>query len=499
MMFLGIDVGYSVIKAALYDAEGKEVTLSRERVKFLNPKPGFYEASMSELWNKTRKVIRSLTKRTAPSAVKAVGFSGGGAGLYSLDERLRPVGTIVTPMDLRAKDILDEWIKTGVHETIFKKIGQNLMTGSALPVLKWIKENERKKYDKIKHLLSRKDFVRFKLTNKLATELSDTCYGYTNVETQSYDKEIFEILGLVEMFHALPELKENSYDMAGYVTKEAARETGLIEGTPVAAGAHDACCNTIGVGAIKNNMVCAGGGTWSINLLVVDKPILNRNWCCEHFVEKGKWMLEGASPTSTVNLEWFIENLGETQIEEARKKGKSVYQICEREIEEVDTGIIYLPFLSGFPWRYPYQLNASAGFLGVREEDGKREMLRALYEGVAFMHAVHIEEFDKRLGVSEIRFTGGAAKSEVWGQMMADVLGKKVAVVDKEETGCFGAALLAALAVGEIKSLEETDSLVHVGKEYYPKRDYSKKYETFKDICNSFGKMWNSLESLRGS
>lgn len=79
MMFLGIDVGYSVIKAALYDAEGKEVTLSRERVKFLNPKPGFYEASMSELWIKTRKVIRSLTKRTAPSAVKAVGFSEGGS------------------------------------------------------------------------------------------------------------------------------------------------------------------------------------------------------------------------------------------------------------------------------------------------------------------------------------------------------------------------------------------------------------------------------------
>lgn len=118
---------------------------------------------------------------------------------------------------------------------------------------------------------------------------------------------------------------------------------------------------------------------------------------------------------------------------------------------------------------------------------------------LAFMHAVHIEEFDKRIGVSEIRFIGGAAKSEVWGQMLADVLNKKVAVVDKEETGCFGAALLAALVVGEIKSLEETESLVHVVKEYYPKRDYSKKYETFKGICNSFRRMWNSLESLRVS
>jgi len=496
-MLLGIDVGYSVIKAALYDEEGKEVALSRERVGILNPKPGFYEASMSELWIKTRRVIRDLARRVDPSAIKAIGFSGGGAGLYSLDERLKPVGNIVTPMDMRAKDILDEWTRTGVHDKIFKKIGQNLMTGSALPALKWFKENERGKYDRIKHLLSRKDFVRFKLTDELATEISDTCYGFTNVETQSYDKEVFEILGLDEMFDALPELKENSYDVAGYVTEEAERETGLKEGTPVAAGAHDACCNTMGVGAIKNNMVCAGGGTWSINLLVVDKPMLNKNWCCEHFVEKGKWMLEGASPTSTINLEWFIRNFGEAQMEEATKKGKSVYEICEKEIKEVDTDVIFLPFLSGFPWRYPYQLNASAGFLGLREDDGKMEMLRALYEEVAFMHAVHIEEFDRKVGVSEVRFTGGAAKSEVWGQMLADVLKKKVAIVDKEETGCFGAALLAALAVGEIKNLEETESLVHVVKDYYPKGDYGKKYETFKKICNSFGETWNRLEALR--
>ena len=495
-MLLGIDVGYSVIKAALYDAEGKEVALSRERVELLNPKPGFYEGSMGELWRKTRRAIRCLTRRIDPSTIKAVGLSGGGAGLYSLDERLRPVGNMITPMDLRAKEIVEGWIKTGIHEKIFKKIGQNLMTGSALPLLKWIKENERKRYDKIRHLLSRKDLIRFKLTGELATELSDATYGFTNIETQSYDREIFEILGLDEMFDALPELKDSSYDIAGYITKEAARKTGLPEGTPVATGAHDACCNTIGVGAIKDNVVCAGGGTWSINLLVVNKPMLNRNWCCENFIERGKWMLEGASPTSTINLEWFIRNFGETQVRRAKKEGKSVYQICEEDVKGVDTNVIYLPFLSGLPWRYPYQLNASAGFLGIGEADGKKELLRALYEGVAFMHAVHIEEFDKRLGVSEVRFTGGAAKSEVWGQMLADVLGKKVAVVDKEETGCFGAALLAALAIGEIKNLEETGRLIRIVREYYPKRNYSRKYETFKGICNSFRSVWDSLEAL---
>lgn len=496
-MFLGIDVGHTAVKAAIYNVEGKEVALGGERVKTFNPKPGHYETSMDNLWTQTRKVIRSLTRQIDAQTIKAISLCGGGNGFYPLDEKMKPVGRGIPALDRRAKYVIDRLRKTGKLEMLFKKIGMPPLPGCVPVILRWMKENERERYDKIEHILSRKDFVGFKLTNELATEISDACFGVLNVKTQSYDEEIFEILGVNEMFSALPELKDNSYDITGYVTKEAAEETGLKEGTPVAAGAHDACCNTLGVGAIKNNMVCTGGGTWSINLLVVDKPILNWKWSCESFVEKGKWMLEGSSPTSTTSLDWFVEHFYEDEKKRAKREGKSVYQICNEEIENVDTNIIYLPFLLGLPWGYPYQSNASAGFIGISKEDGKKEMLRALYEGVAFIHAAHIEEYQNNIGVSEIRFTGGAAKSEVWCQMLADVLRKKIVTVDKEETGCFGAALLAALAIGEIKNLEETAKLVNVKKEYYPKRDYSTKYEIFKESCGSFGDIWDSLENLK--
>jgi L-xylulokinase len=496
-MFLGIDVGQTVIKAGLYDTEGKEAALSSERIKTLNPRPGCYETSMDDLWIQTRKVIKDLTKQIDTRTIRAISFSGGGNGFYPLDEKLKPVCMGILGLDRRANYIIDRLKKTEAFELLFEKIGMPPWPGCVPVILRWFKENDKQNYNKIKYILSRKDFVRLKLTAKLATEISDACFGLLNVRAQSYDKEIFEILGVSEMFDALPELKDKSYDIVGYVTREAAEETGLKEGTPVAAGAHDACCNTLGVGAIKDNMVCTGGGTWSINLLVIDKPILSWKWSCESFVEKKKWMLQSASPTSTTSLDWFIEHFFEVEKKEAEKEGKNIYGVCDEGVKKVGTGMIFLPFLMGLPWGYPFQSNASAGFIGISKEDGKMQMLRAVYEGVAFIHAVHIEEYEKSIGISSIRFTGGAARSEVWCQMLADVLKKKIVTVDKEETGCFGAALLAALSVGEIKNVEESAKLVHVKKEYYPKGDYGKKYKIFKESCTSFGKIWNGLESLR--
>jgi L-xylulokinase len=495
-MFLGIDVGQTVVKAALFNEEGKKIAISDTKTKTLNPKLGYYERDMDDLWNRTREIIRDITKKVDPKDIKAIGLSGHGSGCYPLDEMGKPVGNGILASDQRAKEIIKGWKKDGTLGIFLGKTGITYSPAIMPVLLLWYKENDKKKYNKIKHLLFCKDFIRFKLTNKVATDISDP-YGVLNVKTQNYDEEIFELAGVSELVSALPQLKDKSYDLAGYITEEAARGTGLKEGTPVAVGAHDACCNTLAVGAIKDNIVCTGGGTWSINLLVTDKPYVSQRWYCENFIEKGKWMLEGASPTSAINLEWFIENFCEKEKERAKKEGKTVYQICDEEIKGVDTNILYHSFLLGLPFHIPFQRNAMASFIGINKADGKKEILRALYEGVAFAHRAHIEEYEKAMGIGEIRFTGGAAKSAVWAQMLADVLGRKVTIVDKVETGCFGAALLGTLSIGEIRSLKEAVALIGIKEKYYPKKDYNKKYEIYKRSCSSLGEIWNDLEDLR--
>lgn len=496
-MFLGIDVSHTAVKAVLFDLEGNEIAKGSERVQKYSPKPGYYETSMQELWSQTAKVLKGLTRQVDPNSIQGIGLSGGGNGFYPLDRDLKPVGRGIPVLDHRGEDIVRELKTTGMYDELFRKLGMPVLPGSVPILLRWFKDNKRGEYDKIRHILARKDFVRFGLTGDVSTEISDACFGLLNVQTQEYDEEILDILGVREMMDALPELRPNSYDIAGHVSKKAAEVTGLKEGTPVVAGAHDACCNTVGAGAISNNIECTGGGTYSINLLVVDRPILNPSWSCECFVKKGTWILEQSSPVATSSLDWFVEHFCTDEKEKAQEEGKSVYQICDAEVDGVQTGIIYLPFVMGLPWGYPFQSNASAAFLGMRIEDNKKQVLRALYEGVSFMHALHIEQYEKEIGVSEIRFTGGAANSTLWCQMLADVVGKKIVTVNVKETGCFGAALLAALGTKEVRSLEDTSKLIAPKRIYYPQKDYGKKYQTFKQCCEAFGDVWNKLEDLR--
>ncbi|MEM3714421.1 MAG: FGGY-family carbohydrate kinase [Nitrososphaeria archaeon] len=497
-MYLGIDVGHSVIKAGVYDYEGNELAIEQEKVALISPKKDYYETSMDELWDRTRYCIRKLATKFG-NTIKVVGLSGGGNGFYALDSSLNPIGNGITALDKRANYIIEELKRRGEYKILFEKIGMPLLSSFPPILLRWYKDNDRKNYYKIRHILNRKDYVRFRLTGEISLELSDACFGLTNVYTQGYDKEIFELLGVSEMFDVLPELKDNSYDIAGFITDEAEKETYLKRGTPVVAGAHDACCNTLGVGGISNNIMVCGGGTFSINLLVVDKPILNMRWSCENFVKKGKWMLEGSSPTATVCLDWFIKNFYEYEENEARKMGRNIYKIVDEKIVSRKTYILFLPFIMGLIWNYPYKNNVSACFLGIRNEDTKEDMLRSIFEGVTFAHMLHIEEYEKNIGLSEIRFTGGASKSEVWCQMLADVTKKRVITTTVNESGCLGAALLGMLGIKEIKCLEEIPNLIKIKKVYMPKEDYSRKYEIFKESCLALDRIWNELEKLRSS
>jgi len=497
-MFLGIDVGHSAMKAVVFDDDWNEAVSAHANISMYVPKPGHYETSIKELWSQTKKVLREITEKVNPNLIKGIGICGGANGLYPLDENLNPVGRGITILDQRAKYIIDKLKKEEKYDTLFRKLGMPVLPGAASVVLRWLKDHEYERYRKIKHILARKDVVRLKLTGDVSTEITDACFGLLNVRTQEYDEEIFEILGIEEMIDALPELRPNSYDIAGFITEQASRETGLKEGTPVVVGAHDACCNTLGVGAVRNNIVCTGGGTWSINLLVVNEPLLNPMWSCESFVEKGTWILEGSSPTATISLDWFVKNFCSEERRIAEERGESIYKICDEEISDIETTIIYLPFLIGLPWNYPFQSNATAGFLGIRMEHSKKEFLRAVYEGVTFIHALHIEQFEKNIGVSEVRFTGGAAKSEIWCQMLADVLEKRVLTVDKEETGCFGAALLAAIGVGEINDVQDVVKFIKIKKVYKPREaeKYRRKYEIFKLCGKVLSEVWNRLEEL---
>ena len=498
-MFIGIDIGHTNVKAVAYDADWTVAGVHGIEGGMIHPSDDRTEIPIEQRWEIVLECLDEL-ESDVDGEIEGIGLAGGGGGLYPLGADGEPAMNGVPLLDERTRGgLFDRWDDDGTRRQISEITGIPLPPGGVLIMLRWLKENQPGTYDDIAHVLNLKDAVRYRLTGELANEISDATFSLTNHRTQDYDHELFELAGVTEKWDALPELKSASHEVAGHVTPEVERETGIPAGTPVVAGAHDACANTLGVGALGADTVTTAGGTWSLSTMALDEPaVALDSWCCENFLERGTWMLEISTPTGTVSLDWFVEDFCDPERERAEREDRAIWDVIEEKIAGVETNAVFHPFLFGNPWGYLYQDNASGSFTGLRPTDGRIEMLRAVYEAIAFMHRWQVDLYDEAFGVEEVRFTGGAARSDFWAEMFADVMDKPVVVTEKAESGCFGAAMLAAIGVGEIDGLDTTASLVEIDEVYRPgETDYDPKYRSFRTLAGRMEGVWDEHDALR--
>jgi L-xylulokinase len=498
-MFIGIDIGHTNVKAVAFESDWSVAGEYGVEGGMVHPTEDRREIPIDQRWEFVFECLDELEAQIQ-GEIDGIGLAGGGGGLYPLDADGRPAMNGVPLLDERTRGgLFDEWKGDGTRRAISEITGIPLPPGGVLIMLRWLKENDPATYEDIEHILNLKDVVRYRLTGELANEISDATFSLTNHRTQEYDRELFELAGIEDKWDALPDLHPDSYDVAGHTTAKVERKTGIAEGTPVVAGAHDACANTIGVGALGEGKVTTAGGTWSLSTKALDEPAVDLDsWCCENFLETGTWMLEISMPTGTVSLDWFVEDFCGPERERAEAENRVVWDVIEETIADVETSAIFHPFLFGNPWGYLYQDTATGSFTGLRPTDGRVEMLRAVYEAIAFMHRWQVDLIDDAFGVDEVRFTGGAARSEFWAEMFADVMNTPVVTTTVGESGCFGAAMLAAIGTGHLDGLGETTDLVETEKTHRPgETDYDDKYETFRDIAGELEPTWDAHFELR--
>jgi L-xylulokinase len=500
-MFIGIDIGHTNVKAVAFDADAgwEAVGSSGTEAGMEHPTEDRNEIPIEARWEVVLDCLDGLQDQIHPEGVDGIGLAGGGGGFYPLDADEEPFTNGIPLLDERAKGLIERWKRDGTYREISEILGTPLPPGSALLSLRWLKDNRPDRYETIEHVLSLKDVVRFRLTGERAMEISDATFSFTNHRTQEFDDELLELAGVPEIRDALPELKAASYEVAGHTTPDVEDRTGIAAGTPVVAGAHDACANTLGVGGMEEGVVTTAGGTFSLSTQVVESPMLRLDrWCCENFLETGTWMLEISMPTGTISLDWFVDEFCHAERERAEAEGRVVWDVIEEKIADLETTAMFHPFLTGNTFGYVYPDNATGAFTGLRVQNDRAEMLRAVYEAIAFMHRWQIDLFDDAFEVEEVRFTGGAAKSEFWAGLFADVLGTTVTRTTKEESGCFGAAMLAAIGVGEIDSLESTTRFVEIEDEFHPDGvSYDRKYETFRKMTEGLESVWDEHHALR--
>ncbi len=491
---LGIDNGGTVTKATIYTAEGKEIATASEKTQLIMPKPGFTERDLPELWAANCRSIRGVIEKSSikPSDIAAVASTGHGNGIYLVDDELNPVGNGIISTDTRAKEYVKNWYSDGTFQKILPKTMQSIWAGQPVALLAWMNDNEPETVRKTRWVLMCKDYIRLRLTGEPYAEITDmTGTSFMNVGTAEYDEEVLDAFGLSAIRSKLPDVK-GAADVCGSVSAEAAGETGLAEGTPVAGGLFDINACAIATGIIDDSKLCCIAGTWSINEYISREPVVAE----DHFMTTlycipGYYLIGDSSPTSASNLEWFVTNFIESL---APGKG-NVYNACNDTVESVqpeDSSVIFLPFLYGSN----AGPDASAGFVGLNGYHTTGHLLRAVYEGVAFGTKVHLNRLARyRVLPNTARVSGGAAKSKVWMQMFADVLQKRIEITENEELGTLGAALCAGVSVGVFDTFEAgTDKMVRTKHCFEPDKDadgiYTEKFKKYEETVEALQNVW---------
>jgi L-xylulokinase len=456
---LGIDAGGTAVKAAAYSLDGAERGATGRIFRPLTPAPGHAERDCVALWQAVCEVVRAVLAEASLTGadIAAVGVTGYGNGLYLVDGAGRPVGNGLLSADVRAVEIVEDWRRQGLEAEATALTGKPFWPGSSLALLGWFRRHRPELLERAAALLCGKDYLRLRLTGRIAAELTDqSTASLVPLDRRARDPKLLALVGLADCSRLLAELIEPSA-IAGALTAEAAAVTGLRAGTPVSAGCCDNLAVMFGTGAIGPGEVVVMAGTWGLHQAIVDRrPPPGRIGFVNHAMAPGQWLLIEGSPSSASSFEWFVETFlrheggGEPA---THAPAAHAYELCNRAIaatDPADPPVFFLPFLNGAV----DELHARGSLVGFSTWHRLGHAVRAVYEGVAFEHRRH---FERLLSVcvrpDSARFAGGPARSPEWAAIFAATLGLTLEVPEGEEFGARGAAILAAVAAGHFPDI----------------------------------------------
>lgn len=498
---LGIDNGGTFTKTVIFDVQGKEIARASGQIPMITPKAQYTERDMDYLWNENARTIKKAIEKAQidPNDIKGVSFSGHGKGIYLWGVDGKPAYNGIMSTDGRAFEYPLRWQEDGTSDKLFAKTYQKVLTCQPVSLLKWFQEKDPQVLANTKWIFGIKDYIRFRLTGEANAEITDASgSNLVNLKTASYDKEILDLLGLQEIGDKLPPLKY-SCELCGYVTEEASKATGLAAGTPCAAGMFDIDACAIAMDITSDQNVAVIAGTWSINEYISKEPVLNKTvmmnslYCIPNY-----YLIEESSPTSAANHEWYINMFMEDERAQCAKTGENIYALTDKMAESVapdEQNIIFLPYIYGSN----YNSKAKATFIGIDSHHTKAHIMRAVFEGVAFCHMVHLEKLLKnRKHTRAVRLAGGVCNSKVWVQIFADVFNLPIEMVATKELGALGAAMAAGVVSGCYESLEKAaDEMTEIRHTVYPIPDhveiYKKKYQLYKDVSAAVDALWNKF------
>lgn len=476
---LGLDIGTSGVKGLIINSEGAIIKSKLIGYDVNIIKNGWIEQSPECWWSATKIVISELMKETKISKDKlvAISFSGQMHSSVFLDENLQVIRPAILWSDTRTTGQCEKiYNSVGGLDVLLDYVSNPALEGFTAPKVLWLKDNEENNYSKVKYVVLPKDYIRYKLTGEIYTEVSDAAGTLLfDVKKKCWNKELMEKLNINNLI--VPNVLEST-DVAGRVEKLIARELGLSEDTLVIAGGADNACAAIGSGIVDSSKAVLSIGTSGTIVAFCENPNIKTKGNVHLFNHSypNSWYLMTVMLSAGMSLKWIKEQILNIDM--------SYNQLTALASKSSigSNGVIFLPYLFGE--RSPHSdPKAKSIFYGLSGATKTEDMIRSVLEGVGFGFKDCLNVIEENVNIDEIRITGGGANSPLWVSIIADIINKPINTINIQEGPAFGAAIIAGVGAGVFNDFHSIlNKVITIEKTIRPDTENVKLYEEYYSI-----------------
>ena len=504
MSLMGVDVGTTGVKAAVFDQTGRLLSSAYQEYDLLFPFPGASELDSREVLEAAFRVIAQAAAEVREAdPVAAIGIASQGEAFTPMLPDGEMLANIMTSSDSRAQPLVELWTAEFGREKLYRITGHTAYPMYSLFKLLWLKRNRPEALDRAWKLLFCEDLVAFGLTGEVATDYTMAARSMLfDVGAKQWSREICDAIGLDidRLPRAVP-----SGTVVGSVKPEVARRLGLSAGIKVAPCGHDQPVGALGCGAAASGRAAYSMGTTECVCPATDRFILSddlmaANLATYPHVLPDLYTTVAFNVTGGSVLKWVRDNLAIEEAEAARQSNEDPYDRIISAAADKPADLILLPHFG--PTGTPYFDAQGAGVLfGLKLSSTRAEVLRAFLEGITYEMKLNLSILaDSGFALSELRAVGGGARSDIWMQIKADILGVQLTRMQVTEATCMGAAMLAGQGLGMLDAAEAQSKWATPAKTFEPRysAQYDDRFALYKELYNSLGAARVMLADLKG-
>jgi gluconokinase len=484
---LGIDIGTGSVKAVAVDLAGNSFADCQLHYSFSSPKPGYHEQDPEQIWTAFGASIKDIIEKTGAQPL-AVSLSSAMHSLIAVDKNGKSLAPMMTWADNRSAEIAVKLRATGQGMSIYKATGTPIHSMSPLCKLIWIRENNSELFNRTYKFISIKEYIWHKLFNKFVIDYSiASSTGLFDIVQLKWYDDALQLAGITPAL--LSEPVSTDYN------KSSAALDFLKPDVPFVTGASDGCLANLGSMATKPGIAAMTIGTSGAVRLASNRPLPNGEaMTFSYILDKETYICGGPINNGGVAMQWWVKNVA------GPNPTENDYEHIFSQIAKVpagSNGLTFLPYLTGE--RAPIWDSESCGnFFGVKLQHTQANFSRAVLEGICFAMKDVLDAVQQNSEpITQINISGGFTKSEIWVQTLADITGKKLAILQADDASAVGAAFIALKIIGVMKEYPETSNGLVIYQPNPANRDiYDKNFTIYKqlytDLKETMHRVYNS-------